>query len=196
VEAVQPAVESLTNNSFGRLEYKIEVHPVPPGYDLMIYLRHHGFPSPILDWTRSPYVAAFFAFHDAFDDRVAIYSFRECTGGGKSGQLGTPEVHGLGAYVKTHRRHYQQRCEYTVCYKETTRASKRERVYCSHESATFGDGQDDLKKYTIPATERRKVMRRLDMMNIHAFSLFGNEEGLASMLAYREIDACFHQNRG
>src|SRR5579871_975887 len=35
-----------------------------PGYDYMAYLRHHGFPSPLLDWTRSPYVAAFFAFRD------------------------------------------------------------------------------------------------------------------------------------
>jgi len=26
------------------------------------YLRHYGFPSPVLDWTVSPYIAAFFAF--------------------------------------------------------------------------------------------------------------------------------------
>ncbi|OFW33136.1 MAG: hypothetical protein A3J28_14040 [Acidobacteria bacterium RIFCSPLOWO2_12_FULL_60_22] len=48
-------------DSFGRL--------LP--YDYMVHLRHHGFPSPLLDWTKSPYIAAFFALRQAPPPRKA-----------------------------------------------------------------------------------------------------------------------------
>ncbi len=77
---VRPAVESFTEKSWDlRPEYTMDesVPQAPQGYDFMAYLRPHGFPSPLLDWTRSLYVATFFAFQFAQtrgEENAAIYS--------------------------------------------------------------------------------------------------------------------------
>ncbi|MCF8719557.1 FRG domain-containing protein [Nitrospina gracilis] len=184
---ILPSVLSLTSHNY-KLDQKFELDPVfplPPGYDFMIYARHHGFPSPMLDWTRSPYVAAFFAFNSPFlNEKISIFSFREYFGNAKGYSATMPTIKGLGPYVTAHKRHFLQQCLYTICHKNDNETQ----VYCSHQDAQFGEDQDRLKKYILPATEREKVLRKLDFMNINAFSLFGNEEGLMDWLAYREIE--------
>lgn len=49
-----------------------------PATEFMAYLRHHGFPSPFLDWTRSAYIAAYFAFATASKNVPGVLS--SCTG--------------------------------------------------------------------------------------------------------------------
>lgn len=45
--------------------------------------------------------------------------------------------------------------------------------------------QDALWKIVIPASERTKVLTRLDKYNLNAFSLFDSEESLMETLAFR-----------
>ncbi len=61
--------------------------------------------------------------------------------------------------------------------------------YCNNDKVfqLGSTSQDVLTKYHIPANEKDKVLQKLDLMNINAFSLYENEEGLAEMVAYREI---------
>lgn len=42
-------------------------------------------------------------------------------------------------------------------------------------------------KFTIPVTERMRVLAVLDEHNLNAFSLFGSEESLMETLAAREF---------
>ncbi len=188
LRAVRPAVNSITGKEWDiPIQFDGE-RLAPQGYEFMVYLRHHGFPSPLLDWTRSPYVAAYFAFrsHELQNEgKVAVYSYVEYLGEAKAWTSGLPSIHGLGPYVESHKRHYAQQCEYTICTKKTN----GQPVYTSHKGAiaTNESGQDELIKYVLPARERGTALRKLELMNVTAFSLFGSEESLMETLAYQEI---------
>jgi hypothetical protein len=161
--------------------------PDPPLYGYMAYLRQFGFPSPLLDWSRSPYVAAFFAFRDDPPVPVAkrsIYVY--CAGEIMGSTLYKPMIIPLGPYVHTHHRHFRQRSEYTFCgnfveWDAQWRFDSHEKVFEDEHP-----NKDLLWKFNIPSTERDKVLGILSDYNLNAFSLYGSEESLLETMWYRE----------
>ena len=147
----------------------------------------------MLDWTTSPYVAAFFAFINAKKDtKVAIYEYQQSTRGVTFNSGGDPNIIKMGPYVETHKRHYLQQSQYTVCVKDS--GGERDRfIYQSHEKVKFGDSiaedmfQNIVSKYIIPSSDREKALYDLRLMNINSFSLFGDEESLMTHLAEKEF---------
>jgi hypothetical protein len=160
-----------------------------PAYEFIVYLRHNGFPSPLTDWTRSPYIAAFFAFRDIFSEAgqkecASIFIYREYCGMGKMWWGQEPHIHTLGPTIVTDRKHYLQQSEYLFCVKEE---SKDRWVFANYEDVPPEEDQDIIVKYNIPYSEQQKVLRKLDSMNITAYSLFSSEPSLMETLALREI---------
>jgi hypothetical protein len=116
---------------------------------------------------------------------VSVFAYCEYGAGGKTWSTGDAFITGLGPYVRSHRRHFQQQCEYTVC----TVQKDNDVQYACHEAAFVRaeSRQDMLWKFTIPTSERRAVLKRLNQYNINAFSLFGSEESLMETVALNEI---------
>ncbi|HPO13484.1 MAG TPA: FRG domain-containing protein [Candidatus Hydrogenedentes bacterium] len=197
ISAIHPEIESRTGRT-----WKIPVNPkyrdlledtrqyryplCDDLYEYLVYLRHHGFPSPLLDWTRSPYIAAYFAYRTAKpDSNVAIFAFREYAGHGKVLRGFEPMIQELGQYVRSHERHFLQQSNYTVCFEKqdnTWQYSPHENGF-SHEDRP----QDQLWKIILPSSIRKEVLQYLQIHNITAASLFNAEDMIVESLAIREF---------
>ena len=188
----KPRIETFTNRSWKIPTYKqyskwLRSNLCPPfnfhAYAYFVYLRHHHFPSPLLDWTGSPYIAAFFAMDSSASETgfVSIYVFWEYAGMGKTSDRGKAAIHGLGPNVRSHRRHFLQQSRYTICATMT----EDNWIYAKHEDvvARGETGQDRLWKIDIPTSTRIEFLKKLNKMNINSYSLFATEDSLLATLA-------------
>jgi hypothetical protein len=208
ISMVKPQIESFTKTNWNILSYSSGIEkwlnenstliPQTFGwspefqdtYSYMAYLRHYGFPSPFLDWSSSPYIAAYFAFKKNLrvrDNKTSIYVYLESTSPirAKYSSITEPLIYRFGPYVRTDPRHFLQQCQYTICIV----LHNGEWRYESHEEvfARCNPNQDCLWKFNIPYSEQLKVLKYLDGYNINAYSLFGSDESLMETMTLREI---------
>lgn len=184
---------SSTSNQSNEIVCSEKPYQVPlRRYDFLVYLRHYGFPSPLLDWTGCARTAAYFALEPRCTcKRSAVFVLKRYST--QKLRRGAPTIHIHGPHFDevprdALRRHQQQKGWYTTA--TTWNEAKKVHTFCLHSDATSVSGyqQDDLFKLTIPRSERRKALKELDELNINHQTLFQTEDALVRTLALRSFD--------
>lgn len=196
IQKIKPELESFNNINSPEIEEDIEIEKYlkycrnseirltpPPYYEFLVYLRHHGCPSPLLDWTRSLYIAAYFACDGVkdkkSDDLIAIYMYQECSRGSKGTFSTEPRIETFGPTIKTHNRHHSQQAEYTMAlhYRPNLGGTPTWHLadYALVTQQTHNPDQDKLWKLMMPASGAKEALKQLEQDNIRISTLFGTE---------------------
>jgi len=156
-------------------------------------LQHHGYPTPLLDWTYSPYVAVFFAYRGVSnkiaadagpDEKVRIHVFDQAQWQNDWIQLHMILATAPHFSVEEFMSVENQRMVPQQSASTLTNLDDVETHIKSKES----NGKCYLSAIDLPIRDRKKVMNELNYMGITAGSLFPGLDGACEELRERNFD--------
>lgn len=140
--------------------------PLPGGqefYSYLAFLRHYGYPSPLVDFSRSPYVALLFAVLHQISEWSSVYVSNshhdEAIAVGED-----PIVRVLGPFVRTSARHHLQQGLYLCCAANTSKG-------WMFAPLAAGLTSFNLQRLIIPRYAREDILARLLSMNMTPYVL-------------------------